>query len=147
MFRALVLALALSASASAAVAQAETVPQAASVEATVIGEAEFRALTEAFERGMQAMQQEMRTAVSDAGEDIVARTAALDAIEERYQPDAEAFASTFEVFIAHKRETASEEERAEIDSGLGEAASQLRAVPRSVRTVVEQEATAPAPAS
>ncbi|WP_428151406.1 translation initiation factor IF-2 [Brevundimonas sp.] len=143
MIRALVVAAALSILAPAAIAQtAPTTPAAAPAP----GQAEFEATAEAFGTKMEAMQQEMQAAVADAGADAARRTTSLDAIEARYQPEAEAFATAFEAFMNQQAGAAPATERAGMMAGLAQALPQLRAVPHLVRTQIEQAATAaPAP--
>ena len=95
---------------------------------------------------MEAMQAEMQTAVADAGGDAARQAASLDAIEARYQPDADAFATAFETFMNQQMAAAPETERAGMLAGLTQALPQLRSVPRLVRTQIEQAAAAAAPA-
>lgn len=112
------------------------------------GEAEFEASAEAFGAKMAAMQQEMQAALAEAGGDAARQAASLDAVEARYQPDAEAFATALETFMNGQAAAAPEAERAGILAGLAQALPQLRAVPRLVRTQVEEaaaQAAAPAP--
>ena len=91
---------------------------------------------------MEAMQAEMQTAVADAGGDAARQAASLDAIEARYQPDADAFATAFETFMNQQMAAAPETERAGMLAGLTQALPQLRSVPRLVRTQIEQAAAA-----
>ncbi|WP_425989440.1 hypothetical protein [Brevundimonas sp. TWP2-3-2] len=108
------------------------------------GEAAFEATAEAFGVKVEAMQAEMQTAVAEA--DATRRAASLDAIEARYQPDADAFATAFDTFMNQQMAAAPETERAGMLAGLTQALPQLRSVPRLVRTQIEQAATAaPAP--
>ncbi|WP_426052138.1 translation initiation factor IF-2 [Brevundimonas sp. SL161] len=143
MIRALVIAAALSTMAPAVSAQ--TAP-ATPAEAPSPGEAAFEATAEAFGAKVEAMQAEMQTAAAEA--DAARRAASLDAIEARYQPDADAdaFATAFEVFMNQQMAAAPETERPGMLAGLTQALPQLRSVPRLVRTQIEQAATAaPAP--
>lgn len=117
-------------------------------EAPAPDEAEFEAIAEAFGTKMEAMQAEMQTAVADAGGDAARQAAALDAIEARYQPDADAFATAFEAFLNQQMAAAPETERPGMLAGLAQALPQLRSIPRLVRTQVEQaaaQAATPAP--
>ena len=141
MIRALVIAAALSTMAPAVSAQ--TAP-ATPAEAPSPGEAAFEATAEAFGAKVEAMQAEMQTAVAEA--DATRRAASLDAIEARYQPDADAIATAFETFMNQQMAAAPETERAGMLAGLTQALPQLRSVPHLVRTQIEQAATAaPAP--
>lgn len=124
---------------------AQTAP-ATPAEAPAPGEAQFEATAGAFGEKMEAMQAEMQTAVADAAGDAARQAAALDAIEARYQPDAEAFATAFETFLNQQMAAAPETERAGMLAGLAQALPQLRSIPRLVRTQVEQAAQAATPA-
>ena len=124
---------------------AQTAP-ATPAETPAPGEAAFEATAEAFGARMEAMQAEMQTAVADAGGDAARQAASLDAIEARYQPDADAFATAFETFMNQQMAAAPETERAGMLAGLTQALPQLRSVPRLVRTQIEQAAAAAAPA-
>ena len=122
---------------------AQTAP-ATPAEAPAPGAAEFEATAEAFGAKVEAMQGEMQTAVAEPN--AARRAASLDAIEARYQPDADAFATAFETFLNRQMAAAPETERAGMLAGLTQALPQLRSVPRLVRTQIEQAATsAPAP--
>jgi len=122
---------------------AQTAP-ATPAEAPSPGEAAFEATAEAFGAKVEAMQAEMQTAAAEA--DATRRAASLDAIEARYQPDADTFATAFETFMNQQMAAAPETERAGMLAGLTQALPQLRSVPRLVRTQIEQAATAaPAP--
>lgn len=141
MIRALIIAAALSTMAPAVSAQTASATPA---EAPAPGEAAFEATAEAFGARMEAMQAEMQTAVADAGGDAARQAASLDAIEARYQPDADAFATAFETFMNQQMAAAPETERAGMLAGLTQALPQLRSVPRLVRTQIEQAAAAAA---
>ncbi|WP_309629601.1 hypothetical protein [Brevundimonas sp.] len=139
----ILLVFALSTLAPAVTAQTAPVTPA---EAPAPGEAEFEATAEAFGEKMEAMLTEMQTAVADAGGDAARQVAALDTIEARYQPDADAFATAFEAFMNQQAAAAPETERAGILAGLAQALPQLRSVPRLIRAQAEQAAQAATPA-
>lgn len=139
MIRALVLAVALSSASSLAVAKtaptgAQT-PEAAA-EAQAPGEAEFEARAEAFGQRIQAMGQEMQAVVAAAGSDTARRDADLDAVEARYQPDVEAFATALEVFVDRQAAAAPQDQRAGMTAGVAEALPQIRAIPGQVRAQI-----------
>ena len=127
----------------AAPGHAQVAPPAETPAATPApGQAEFEATAEAFGAKIEAMQQEMQTAVADPGGNAATRAAALDAIEARYQPEADAFASALETFLNQQMAAVPETERPGMLAGLAEALPQIRSVPRLVRTQVEQAAQA-----
>lgn len=151
MIRALLVAAVLSTAAPAVLAQdapaAPAAPEAPAAEAPAPGEAEFEAAAQAFGLSVQAMAQEMQTAVTNAAGDAAKQDADLDAIEARYQADTEAFASALETFVGQKTAAAPESERAGMAAELAEALPQIRSYPQMVRAQIEQAATpAPTPA-
>ena len=148
MIRALVLAVALSSVSSLPLAQEAPAAPPASAEvpqAQAAGEAEFEARAEAFGERMQAMAEEMRNAVGAAGGDAAKQDADLDAIELRYQADAEAFAVALEAFVNQQAAGVPEDQRGAMTAGMTAALPQIRSYPQQVRAQVEAAAAAPAP--
>lgn len=142
-----VLALALGAIAPAALAQSD----AAQATAPMAGltEAEFEALAQAFGRRMEGMAGEMQAAINEAAGDAAKQDAALDAVEARYQTDADAFASALETFLNHQASLAGEgaaEAQAQVATALSAALPQIRTLPQQVRARAEQAAVAAAAA-
>ena len=103
-------------------------------------EAAFNAKGEAFGKRMEAMAGEMQAAFTAAAGDQAKAKADLDAIQARYQPEADAFATELESFGAAQAAQAPEEQRAAITSGVGSAVPTIKAVPAQVRGQVEQAA-------
>lgn len=151
MIRVLLLAAVLSASAPVAFAQTAPAPSAeAPADAPEPGEAEFDAKADAFGARMQQMGDEMQAAVTAAAGDASKQDADLDAIEARYQPDAEAFAVALEAFVNHQAAGQPEAERAAMTANILAAVPQIRSIPQQVRAQIEQAAvqattTPPAP--
>ena len=91
------------------------------------------------------MAEEMRNAVSAAGGDAAKQGADLDAIELRYQADAEAFALALEAFVNQQAAGVPEDQRGAMTAGMTGALPQIRSYPQQVRAQVEAAAAAPAP--
>ncbi|MBU2379945.1 MAG: hypothetical protein KJ824_12330 [Alphaproteobacteria bacterium] len=131
-------------------ALAQTAPaeagQAATGETPGPSEAQFEARAEAFGVRMQAMATEMQSAVAGAGGDAAKQDADLDAIEARYQAYADTFATELSAFVSAQAEAAPEEERAGMTAGIAGALPQIRAIPATVRSQVEQAAATAAAA-
>lgn len=137
-------ALVLGGGAPAVMAQTADAPVAAP--STGLTEAEFEALANAFGQRMEGMTAEMHAAVTGAAGDTAKRDADLDAIEARYQPEAEAFASALEAFLNHQASQADQaaEAQAQIAMALAAALPQVRTIPQQVRVRVIEAAAAPA---
>lgn len=101
-------------------------------------EAEFEAKAEAFGERMKGMMEEMKAASAAAGADTAKKTTDLDAIQARYQPEADAFATDLEAFIRSQAAAAPEDQRAGMEAGIQQALPQIRGVPAMVRAEVEK---------
>jgi hypothetical protein len=77
----------------------ETAPPPPPASDTSAAEAAIEARAEAFEGRIRQMGEEMGAAITAAGPDRAKRAADLDAIQARYQPEADAFASELEAFV------------------------------------------------
>lgn len=144
------LALALPAAAQEAPAPPPAAPAELSAEAeAAIAEAEaaFEAKGEAFGAVMEAMFEEMQTAVSDADGDRAKAEADLDAIVARYQPQADAFADELDAFLAAQLPLMPEEARAEMTRMSPTIRSQIIAAPSTVKAGILQAAAAEAEAA
>ena len=137
------LVFALSTLAPAANAQTAS---AAPAQADAAGEAEFEAKADAFGVRMQQMGEEMEAAVTAAAGDADKQDADLDAIEARYQPDADAFGADLEAFINLQAATAPASERAGMAAAIQAAVPQIRSIPQQARTQIEAAAAQPAAA-
>ncbi|MFC5344741.1 translation initiation factor IF-2 [Brevundimonas staleyi] len=148
MIRALLVAAALAA-APAAFAQTASAPAAPAAPQTP-GEAEFEALAQAFGAKMEAMQDEMSAVITNTAGDPARRDSELDAIEARYQPEADAFATAVQTFAHGQAAQLPEAQQAEMRAQIEAAMPQIRGVPNQVRTGIEtaaaQAEAAPAPA-
>lgn len=126
-------------------------PQAAPAEeATSPEEAAFEAKADAFGERMQAMMQEMQTAVSADGADAAKKKADLDAIQARYQPEVDAFVDALQVFAGGEIAAAPEDKKAEMQAKLDQGLPQLRNLPAMMRAQLEgvgEAPAAPAPAA
>ena len=144
MIRALILSVALTSIAPVVMAQdvVKVFVVVAEADALAPGEAEFEARAEVFGERMQAMADEMSAAITAAAGDAAKQDADLDAIEARYQADADAFAADLTAFVTAMAEAAPEEERAGMTASIAGAVPQIRSIPASVRSGVEQAATA-----
>ena len=117
--------------------QTPAAPPAATAPATPSDSAEeaaFNAKGEAFGKRMEAMAGEMQAAFTAAAGDQAKAKADLDAIQARYQPEADAFAMELESFGAAQAAQAPEEQRAAITSGIGSAIPIIKGVPAQVRS-------------
>lgn len=147
-------ALTLGVLAPAAVAQdaPAAAPGAGSVEtAAPMTEAEFEALAEAFGARMEGMSAEMQTAITEAAGDAAKQDASLDAIQARYQTDADGFASALEAFLNQQAAAAGADEggaamREQMATVVATALPQIRSIPQQVRTQAERAAVAAAAA-
>lgn len=108
-------------------------------------EAAIEAAGEAFGARMEAMSQEMQAAATAAGTDKDKAKADLDAIQARYQPDADAFAATLTEFIRGQVGVVPEDQRAGMQTALEQVGPTITGIPARVRAEVEQAVAAPAP--
>lgn len=115
-------------------------------------EAALEAAGEAFGQKMQAMAEEMGAALEAKGGDAVQAKAELDAIQARYQPDADAFADQVTAFIrAQAAQVPDAAGRAEAEGAAEVVRPQIAAIPARVRAEIENpsedagEEEAPAP--
>ena len=137
---------ALARQAAAPTPQTAPAPEAeADDEAKSPEEAAVEAAGEAFGARMEAMSQEMQAAATAAGADKDKAKADLDAIQARYQPDADAFAATLTEFIRGQVGAVPEDQRAGMTAALEQVGPTIKGVPAQVRAQVEQAAAAPAP--
>ena len=88
----------------------------------------------AFQSRMQAMESEMRAAVTAAAGDEVKANADLDAIVARYQPEADAFAQEVAAFINAQAAMVPEAQRGAMAEAAVTATAELRAMPTKMRT-------------
>ena len=144
MIRAFALAAALMAFVPAAALAQETL--APSTAAPAPTEAEFEATAQAFGQRIEAMQAEMSTTITNTEGDPTRRDAELDAIEARYQPEAEAFAAALQAFLNGQAAQVPEAQRAEMQAGIAAALPRIRGITREVRATLEA-AVAAAPAA
>lgn len=157
MIRVLVLAAALTAVAPSALAQevpyesvatpaAPLAPPAPAAPALSPAEVEFEARAQAFGLRMQEMGVEMQNAITGAAGDAAKQDADLDGIEARYQPDVDVFVAALQAYVMSQQAVAPEAERAAMQTSLAAALPQIRAFTSSIRSQLEQAATAaPAP--
>ena len=148
MIRLLVLAVALTA-APAAFAQTTSAP-AAQAGPQAPGQGEFEVTAQAFGARMEAMQDEMAAVITNTAADPARRDSELDAIEARYQPEADAFAVVVQTFAMGQAALLPQDRQAEMQGQIEAALPQIRGVPNQVRTAIEaaavQAETTPAPA-
>lgn len=145
MIRALVLATVLTTAASAAPAQTAQ-PPAAQEAPLSSPETEFEALALAFGERMEAMEAEIRAAITTTAGDPARQDSELDAIEARYQADADAFAVALETFANGQADLVPEPQKSEMKAGIVAALPRIRSIPQEVRAALEQAAALPAPA-
>lgn len=150
---ALVAAALLALALPAAAQEAPSAPAAAPTElsagaeaALAQAEAAFEAKGQVFAAVMEAMFEEMDTAVSNAEGDRAKAEADLDAIVARYQPQADAFADELDAFLTAQLPLMPEEARAEMTRMGPTIRSQIIAAPATVKAGVLQAAAAEAEA-
>lgn len=150
MIRVLVLAAALATAPSAFAQTAAPAAPATQPAPDASAEAAFEAKAEAFGESMEAMQGEMAAVVSNAAGDTARRDRELDAIEARYQGEADAFATAVQTFAAGQAAMVPADQQAAMQTQIEAALVQIRGVPKQVRAgVVSASAAteaAPAPA-
>ena len=113
-------------------------------EAASPAEAAFQVKAQAFGEGVGAMAREMQAAIAAAGPDTAKRTADLDAIQARYQGQADAFADDLKTFVA--AQAAAGDPEVDDEDDLEEGLEQIRSLPATMRAQIEQ-AAASAPAA
>lgn len=136
--------LAFAAPAVAVAQQAPAAPPAApAADASADAEAAFEAKAEAFGERIEEMRREMQAAVTAAGGDQAKADADLDAIEAKYQPEADAFAAELIAFINSQMEVMPEEQRAQAAAMGPMIEAQIKGATAQVRGEVLQAAAAP----
>ena len=145
-FRAVLAASVVLAFAAPALAQ-EAPPAPAAAPAADPAEAAFEAEAEAFQARMETMGAEMQAAMTAAGGDSAKANTDLDAIVARYQPEADAFAASFEAFFAIKLAEAPEEQRGQMTQIGPMVSGQIKGAPAMVKMQMLQAAAAPAAAA
>lgn len=130
----------------AAAQDAPAAPPAAAPAADVSAEAEavMEAKAQAFEARMQEMQREMQAAAEAAGSDEAKKTADLDAIEARYQPEIDTFAGEVTNFLNGQLGSMPEEQRAQMTAMVPVIEAQVRNVAAQIR-IQAANPTPPAP--
>lgn len=121
----------------------ETAPPPPPASDTAAAEAAIEARAEAFEGRIRQMGEEMGAAITAAGPDRAKRTADLDAIQARYQPEMEAFASELEAFVLPQIAAMPADEQAGARTGFEAGMAQIRGLPAMVRAQAEQSADNP----
>lgn len=146
-FRAVLAASVVLAFAAPALAQEAPPAPAAAAPAADPAEAAFEAEAEAFQARMETMGAEMQAAMTAAGGDSAKANTDLDAIVARYQPEADAFAASFEAFFAIKLAEAPEEQRSQMTQIGPMVSGQIKGAPAMVKMQMLQAAAAPAAAA
>ena len=111
-------------------------------------EVEMEAKAEAFQARMESLQTEL-TAVVDGpdGGDEAKRLADADVILARYQPDFDAFATTFEAFLDTQLAAATaDDERQELTEARAKIGPAIRGISPQIRLAVQQAIAAKAAA-
>lgn len=140
--RSIVFAAVLMATTPALAQQAAPPPPATD---TAAAEAAIEARAEAFEGRIRQMGEEMGAAITAAGPDRAKRIADLDAIQARYQPEADAFASELEAFVGPQLAALPADQQAGARTGFEAGMAQIRGLPAMVRAQAEQSADATTP--
>ena len=111
-------------------------------------EVEMEAKAEAFQGRMESLQAELSVVVDGPdGGDEAKRLADADVILARYQPDFDAFATTFEGFLDTQLAAATEDsERQELTEARAKIGPAIRSISPQIRLAVEQAITAAAAA-
>ncbi len=117
-------------------AAAQTAPAAPATPTPAPDEAAFEAHAEAFGKTIQTMTTEMQAAAAQT--DKAKAKTDLDALQARYQPQADAFAADVLAFASTQGAPADQ---------LATAETQIKAIPAMLRAQAEAEAAAPAPAT
>ncbi|QYF86756.1 hypothetical protein [Brevundimonas sp. PAMC22021] len=145
-----ILALAVAAPALAQTdAQTPASPPAAATPAqpATLDPAQLQAKGEAFGARIQAMITEMQAARTAAGSDTARAKTDLDAIQARYQPEADAFATELETFVAAQASQIPDDQRAGFTTGMAQAVSAVRGAPAEARADLEKASVSAAPAT
>ena len=135
--------------ASPALAQQTPPPPAATAPVSppdAAAEAAFQARGQAFEGRVRQMGEEMGAAIVAAGPDRARRATDLDAIQARYQPEMDAFATDLEAFVLPQINALPADQQPEARAAMASAVAQLRGLPATLRAQAEQAADTP-PAS
>jgi hypothetical protein len=139
--RSILFAAALMAATPALAQEAAPTPPPASD--TAAAEAAFEARAQAFEGRIRQMGEEMGAAIAAAGADRAKRTADLDAIQARYQPEMDAFATDLEAFVLPQIAAMPADQQAGARAGFDAGMTQIRGLPAMIRAQAEQSADAP----
>lgn len=131
---------------AAPVSAQDGAPPASAPSPSAAAEAAFQARGQAFEGRVRQMGEEMGAAVVSAGPDRARRATDLDAIQTRYQPEMDAFASDLEAFVLPQINALPADQQPEARAAMASAIAQLRDLPATLRAQVEQSADTP-PAS
>lgn len=107
-------------------------------------EAAVEAAGEAFGARIEAMSKEMEAAVTAAGADKAKAKTDLDAIQARYQPDADAFADTLTAFVQSQMAAIPDAQRAEAEAKLPVMSATIKGLPAQLRELIEANAATPA---
>ncbi len=129
----------------AAAQDAPAAPPAASSSADA--EAVMEAKSRTFEARMQEMQREMQAAAAAAGADEAKKTADLDAIEARYQPEIDTFAGEVTSFLNGQLAVMPEDQRAQMTAMIPVIEAQVRNVAAQIRIQAANPAPPAAPAA
>lgn len=107
-------------------------------------EAAFLARSEAFQARLEGMNGELEQAMADPATDDAGKTAATNAIIERYRPEMEAFAGELETFLRARAERPENaEDKAELLAAADAAPSAIRGIPDMIRSAIAQALAAP----
>jgi hypothetical protein len=139
-------AFAQTAPAPAPAAAPQAAPAPAAEDAESPDEAAFEAKADAFGDRMKGMMEEMQAAVAAAGADAAKKKTDLDAIQARYQPEADGFATDLQNFLQTQAAAVPEDQRAGMLEGVEQALPKIRGLPAMLRAQAEQP-QAPAPAA
>ena len=124
----------------AALAQTGASPVAEA--AAPVTEADVEAQAEIFETAIEAMTEEMEAAIKTAGGAAAAKPQ-LDAIQAKYQLDADAFANTLDKFVDAQLTVLPAEARASMEA-VRSAVSVVRGAPAMARQQIEAAGSVPA---
>ena len=111
-------------------------------------EVEMEAKAAAFQARMESLQTELSVVVDGPdGGDEAKRMAAADAILASYQPDFDAFASAFEIFLDGQLTASTDEaERQQLTDARAKVGPAIRGIAPQVRAAVQQAIAAKAAA-
>ncbi|MDP1777020.1 MAG: hypothetical protein Q8K90_00210 [Brevundimonas sp.] len=107
-------------------------------------ETAFEAKAETFQHAMMTMQGEMQTALTAAGADQARANADMDAIANRYQPQADAFAVELDAFITSQLPVMPPEGQAQMAQMGPMLRGQIMGAPATIKAGLLQAAAAAA---